>query len=220
MVQPQPDEIINGTNAIINALRELRSPSPNAGGFSRFSSRATTLNNAVPGPSSQYPVYSYPPPPPPPPHRWGCIVSRGLAPVRIRDNPPPISKTGSVCGASCRGAEPQYHQNINKKLGLYSVGNGLPSIEVKPAVDPGPPLSSIGAIDPHSQWSTFCQLAILHKLSQPREGSLRPSLHARHYAFEETRCHSIRPESNPNVPRSIHPIRAETRHGTTSRIRR
>jgi len=68
MVQSQPDEIINGTNAVINALRELRSPSPNVGGFSRFSSRATTPNNAVPGPSSQYPVYSYPPPPPPPLH--------------------------------------------------------------------------------------------------------------------------------------------------------
>ena len=124
MVQSQPDEIINGTNVIINALRELRSPSPNAGIFSRFSSRATTLNNAVPGPSFQYPVYSYPPLPPQPSHRWGCVVSRGLAPVWIH-NPPPISKTGSVRGASCRGAEPQYHQNINKKLGLYSVGNGL-----------------------------------------------------------------------------------------------
>ena len=54
----------------------------------------------------------------------GLTSSRGIAPVWIH-NPPPISKTGSVCDASCRGAEPQYHQNINKKLGLYSVGNGL-----------------------------------------------------------------------------------------------
>ena len=69
-VQSQPDEIVNGTNSIINALRRVRSPSPpSTTGFSRFSSRAATPDYAVPGPSSQHPAYSYPPPPvfhPPP----------------------------------------------------------------------------------------------------------------------------------------------------------
>lgn len=85
MVQSQPDKIINGTNAVINALCELRSPSLNAGGFSRFSSQATTLNNAILGPSSQYPVYSYPLPPPPPSH---CPPPLYLPPP-LR-SPPPI----------------------------------------------------------------------------------------------------------------------------------
>jgi len=58
---------------------------------------------------------------------WRLVMLRccGRCGADADGNPPPMSKTGSVCGASCRGAEPQYHQNINKKLGLYSVGNGL-----------------------------------------------------------------------------------------------
>ena len=63
-VQSQPDEIVNGTNSIVNALHRVCSPSPvNATGFSRFSSHAATPDYMVPGPSSQHPVFSYPPPP-------------------------------------------------------------------------------------------------------------------------------------------------------------
>lgn len=92
MVQSYPNEIVDGMAALINSLKDLRSPSPRAREFSRFSSQPATPDAMAhgqahgqssqqpgysysfppapfpamtPGQSSQQPMYSYPPPPPP-----------------------------------------------------------------------------------------------------------------------------------------------------------
>jgi len=65
MVQSRPNEIVDETERIISALCELRTPSPDAGEFSQFSSRAATTEGTVPRPPARRPVYTYPPPPPP-----------------------------------------------------------------------------------------------------------------------------------------------------------
>jgi hypothetical protein len=67
MVQSYPGEIVEKTNHTFEVLRNLRSPSPDERGFSRFSSRPASPDTqvVVPGSSSQFPPYFFPPPQPP-----------------------------------------------------------------------------------------------------------------------------------------------------------
>ena len=64
-VESRPGEIIDGTNAIIQNLRSLRSPSPDAREFSRFLLRPCTPHTSMSGSTSQRRIPTYPPSPPP-----------------------------------------------------------------------------------------------------------------------------------------------------------
>ena len=59
----------DGMIAIDDALRRVRSRSPDTERFSRFSSRPATPDVAERNVSSQHQIYSFPPPPPPFPHQ-------------------------------------------------------------------------------------------------------------------------------------------------------
>lgn len=63
MVQTHPGQIVEGMGSLIKSLRDIRSPSPSVGEFSRFSSQPATPDAAAHGQSSQQPAYLYPPPP-------------------------------------------------------------------------------------------------------------------------------------------------------------
>lgn len=96
-VQSRPGEITDGMNTLIADLRRLRSPSPDMGEFSRFSSRPSTPpDTSTQHPPSQHPFLSYPPPlpptayqhlPPPPPPLFP-VYSHPPPPHLISGQPP------------------------------------------------------------------------------------------------------------------------------------